>query len=126
MRADKGECDLTLSEVAEHAEGIAFIAWPGEDLDAFEAALPRAARGLAVDCAMSRRRMALSRRRHWRGSSGSTGWRGRTAARILATNDVHYHAPERRPLQDVMTCIREKVTIADARAICSTPMPSGI
>ena len=36
------------------------------------------------------------------------------AARILATNDVHYHAPDRRPLQDVMTCIREKVTIATA------------
>jgi error-prone DNA polymerase len=27
---------------------------------------------------------------------------------------VHYHAPERRPLQDVVTCIREKVTIATA------------
>jgi error-prone DNA polymerase len=33
---------------------------------------------------------------------------------ILATNDVHYHAPERRPLQDVVTCIREKTTIAKA------------
>ena len=33
---------------------------------------------------------------------------------ILATNDVHYHAPDRRPLQDVITCIREKVTIATA------------
>ena len=33
---------------------------------------------------------------------------------ILATNDVHYHVPDRRPLQDVVTCIREKVTIATA------------
>jgi error-prone DNA polymerase len=33
---------------------------------------------------------------------------------ILATNDAHYHAPDRRPLQDVVTCIREKVTIATA------------
>jgi len=33
---------------------------------------------------------------------------------ILATNDVHYHAPDRRPLQDVMTCIREKTTIHTA------------
>ena len=30
---------------------------------------------------------------------------------ILATNDVQYHAPERRPLQDVMTCILHKTTI---------------
>ncbi|HET8750693.1 MAG TPA: error-prone DNA polymerase, partial [Sphingomicrobium sp.] len=33
---------------------------------------------------------------------------------ILATNDVHYHAPDRRPLQDIVTCIREKTTIAKA------------
>ena len=33
---------------------------------------------------------------------------------ILATNDVHYHAPEKRPLQDVVTCIREKTTIPNA------------
>ena len=49
-----------------------------------------------------------------RGSSGSTGSRGQHGCTILATNDVHYHAPERRPLQDVVTCIREKVTIATA------------
>ena len=33
---------------------------------------------------------------------------------LLATNDVHYHIPERRPLQDVMTAIRHKTTVADA------------
>ena len=33
---------------------------------------------------------------------------------LLATNDVHYHAPERRPLQDVMTAIRHKTTVAKA------------
>ncbi|KPL67756.1 DNA polymerase [Erythrobacter sp. SG61-1L] len=33
---------------------------------------------------------------------------------LLATNDVHYHVPERRPLQDVMTAIRHKTTVAQA------------
>ena len=33
---------------------------------------------------------------------------------LIAINDVLYHAPERRPLQDVMTCIREHVTIDTA------------
>ena len=33
---------------------------------------------------------------------------------LLATNDVHYHKPERRPLQDVMTAIRHKTTVAAA------------
>src|ERR1700736_3825443 len=30
---------------------------------------------------------------------------------LLATNEVLYHRPVRRPLQDVLTCIREKTTI---------------
>ncbi len=30
---------------------------------------------------------------------------------LIAINDVHYHHPDRRPLADVLTCIREKVTI---------------
>ena len=30
---------------------------------------------------------------------------------LLATNEVLYHHPSRRPLQDVLTCIREKTTI---------------
>ena len=33
---------------------------------------------------------------------------------LIAVNDVLYHAPERRALQDVMTCIREHVTIDTA------------
>ena len=34
---------------------------------------------------------------------------------LLATNEVLYHHPARRPLQDVLTCIREKTTIDDHR-----------
>ena len=112
MRAEKGECELSLADVAAHQEGIAFIAWPQDDLDAFEAELPRL-------------RDALTSLRH---VAASWLYRGDDTARIerldrlaqahgctiLATNDVHYHAPDRRPLQDVVTCIREKVTIANA------------
>jgi error-prone DNA polymerase len=112
MRAEKGECELTLEDVAAHRDGIAFIAWPDDDLDDFERQLPR-----LRDAIPSLRHVAAS----WL-------YRGNDAARIerldrlakahgctiLATNDVHYHAPDRRPLQDVVTCIREKVTIATA------------
>ena len=38
----------------------------------------------------------------------------RTGTPLVAVNDVLYHAPERRPLADVVTCIREKCTIAEA------------
>jgi len=33
---------------------------------------------------------------------------------LVATNDVLYHARERRPLQDILTCIRETTTIEEA------------
>lgn len=35
----------------------------------------------------------------------------RTGAPMIATNAVLYHHPDRRPLQDVLTCIREGTTI---------------
>jgi error-prone DNA polymerase len=112
MRAEKGECELTLSDVADHSDGIAFIAWPNDDLDAFEAELPR-----LRDAVTSLRHVCAS----WlyRGDDAARIERLDRMARahdctILATNDVHYHAPDRRPLQDVVTCIREKVTIGEA------------
>ena len=33
---------------------------------------------------------------------------------LVATNDVHYHEPGRRELQDILTCVREKCTIHTA------------
>jgi error-prone DNA polymerase len=108
----KGACDITLDDLAAHADGVQLIALPGEDLRAFAANLPRLIR-------------ALPSLRH---IAASYLYRGDDRARInrldkladthglsiLATNDVHYHAPERRPLQDIMTCIREKTTIRAA------------
>jgi error-prone DNA polymerase len=38
----------------------------------------------------------------------------RVGTPLVATNDVLYHVPERRPLQDVLTCIREGMTIREA------------
>jgi error-prone DNA polymerase len=112
MRAEKGECQLSLSDLADHQEGIAFIAWPQDDLDVFEAELPRLLGALT-----SLRHVAAN----WlyRGDDNARIERLDRLARkhgctILATNDVHYHAPDRRPLQDIVTCIREKTTIANA------------
>jgi len=112
MRAEKGECNIRLSDVAEHSEGIAFIAWPQDDLADFERELPRLRDALA-----SLRHVAAS----WlyRGNDNARIEKldriaHRHGCTILATNDVHYHAPEKRPLQDVVTCIREKVTLTTA------------
>ncbi len=109
---EKGACEITLRDLAAHAEGVQLIALPGEDLSTFEAALPRLARALP-----SLRHIAASYL--YRGDDRARINRLDRLARaqglsILATNDVQYHAPDRRPLQDVMTCIREKTTIAKA------------
>ncbi len=33
---------------------------------------------------------------------------------LVAVNDIYYHAPDRKPLQDVLTCIRNKCTVEKA------------
>lgn len=38
----------------------------------------------------------------------------RYATPLMATNDVYYHVPERRELQDILTCVREKTNIYNA------------
>ena len=44
----------------------------------------------------------------------------RHGARMIANNDVHYHVPDRRILLDVVTCIREHVTLEEAGFRLST------
>ncbi len=105
----KGICDITLDDLAAHAEGVHLIILPDT--------------GLAKRLGPLRRRLPTLRH-----IAVSYLYRGDDRARInrldrlaqahglgiLATNDVHYHAADRRPLQDVMTCIREKTTIGQA------------
>ncbi len=109
---EKGACEITLGDLSAHAEGVQLIALPGEDLAAFATTLPRLARALPTLCHIAASylyrgddRARINRLDHLARAHGLS---------ILATNDVHYHAPERRPLQDVMTCIREKTTITQA------------
>ena len=108
----KGMCAITLDDLARHSEEVQLIALPGADLEHFSAGLRRLKR-------------ALPTMKH---IAASYLYRGDDRARInrldklakanglsiLATNDVHYHAPEQRPLQDVMTCILHRTTIAKA------------
>jgi error-prone DNA polymerase len=105
----KGACDITLDDLADHSEGVQLIVLPGATLPRRLPDLTRRLPGL--------RHIAVSYL--YRGDDRARINRLDRLARahglsILATNDVHYHAPDRRPLQDVMTCIREKVTIHKA------------
>jgi error-prone DNA polymerase len=119
LRAEKGQCHLYKSDLYQHAEGIKFIAVAPLSLneafdfdETFKSALReyRENLGTALYLGASRSYQANDNKRMHRLSQLST----LLDIRLAATNDVHYHIPQRRQLQDVLTCIREKCTIQTA------------
>ena len=113
LAAQKGCCHITLDDVIAHGEGQIFIALPPARPDAeYESMLARLS-GLWKDrlyLAASYRFSGRDRERLARLADLGA----RTGAALVATNDVLYHEPARRPLQDVLTCIREHCTIDEA------------
>jgi error-prone DNA polymerase len=109
----KGECRLTFEDILSASEGQMLIALPPDVLTpAFSerlAALARAARGRSFLAGVHRHHGDEPRRLGLLDEFGK-----QTGAPLVAANDVLYHSPERRPLTDVVTCIREKCTIAEA------------
>lgn len=136
LRAAKGECVLTLDDLLEWEEGLLLVvaaprngrarqepevksAWNAAEVD-----LPEwQARDVAEILPFLAERMpgrvwlgvsmALAgddarRLRYWQAVADASG------APLLATNEPLYHISERRPLQDVITCIREHVTLDTA------------
>jgi error-prone DNA polymerase len=111
-RSEKGECELHWEDFRQHAEGQLVLVVPPERLDqAFEGDLRRIAWELPdVWLAAARRYGARDLHRLSRLAALAEA----AGAPMVATNDVLYHAPERRPLQDVLTCIREGCSIHEA------------
>ena len=111
-RAEKGGCELHWEDFRTHAEGqLVLVVPPARLEEGFEAELRRIAWELPdVWLAAARRYGArdLKRLAHLAALAERSG------AAMVATNDVLYHGPERRPLQDVLTCIRETCSIAEA------------
>jgi error-prone DNA polymerase len=109
-RAPKGECHLDYADVLAHGEGQIIVVLPSETETADFAAR------VAVDFAG---RAYLAVHHLYRGGDARRLVRlaalgNATGLPLVAVNDVRYHVPERRPLQDVLTCIREGCTIAEA------------
>jgi error-prone DNA polymerase len=113
LKAPKGECHIGFADVLAAAEGQMLITLPPDDLTpAFIerlATLARAAPGRTFLAGIHRHRGDEPRRLGRLDALGE-----RVGAPLVAVNDVHYHVPERRPLADVVTCIREKCTIREA------------
>ena len=111
-RAGKAACELHWEDFRAHAEGQLVLVVPPDRLDeAFEHDLRRIAGELPDVWLAAARRYGprdLKRLSHLAALASAHG------APMVATNDVLCHAAERRPLQDVLTCIREKCTIHEA------------
>ncbi|MFO1049434.1 MAG: error-prone DNA polymerase, partial [Geminicoccaceae bacterium] len=111
-RAAKAGCTLTLEDVLAHEEGQVFALIPPRAPDAAFADLARTLRRRwrQAYLVLTHRHSGDDARR----LAGLADLARDTGLRPLATNDVHYHHPDRRPLQDVVTCIREHARIAEA------------
>jgi error-prone DNA polymerase len=108
----KGVCDLTLDDLSIHTDGVQLIVMPQEDVAEFARGLRRLTRALPT---LHHIAVSYLYRGDDRARINSLDRLAQShGLRILATNDVHYHVPERRPLQDVLTCILHKTTIAKA------------
>jgi error-prone DNA polymerase len=121
LRAKKGDCRLMLDDLIRHAEGLSLIVMPYaspqgerparlETVATLGTVLARLSPLESVRLGVTslygkepRRRLAMlvEAARHLRRP-------------LIALNDCLYHAPERRIVQDALTCIREGVTLEEA------------
>ncbi len=114
LKAKKGECHLTFEDILAASEGQMLIAIPPRTIvdDVFTerlSTLARAAPGRTFLAGIHYHRGDEPRRLGLLADLGE-----RVDAPLVAVNDVFYHAPERLPLADVLTCVREKCTLREA------------
>ena len=111
LKADKGECHLSFSDLEEFSEGLLFVLMPpyrfetAKLLRTLDALSQLKGEGVWLAGSMfhrgdDRRRMLKLER------IGTTA-----RVPLIATNDVLYHFHGRQVLQDIVSCIREKTTI---------------
>lgn len=118
-RTEKGQCHLYIADLLSCRDDMIFIALYEKPLSpAWEADKEFIGKMQEYHAYFSDR-LYLALNRAYQGMDQKLGHvLGKLAASmqipLVATNDVHYHHPSRRPLQDVLTCIREKCTIQEA------------
>lgn len=117
LRSPKGESRVSWREVAAHAAGLVAL-WGGEaSLLAAAGSDPDEAADVLRDAFGDRLYAAASRHRRDIEVSQERRLRDRAARYglpVVAAHEVLYHAPSRRPLQDVLTCIRHGIDLPSA------------
>src|SRR5580693_5703651 len=108
-RAGKAKCDLAWADVVAYGEGLIAVLVPDEADEDCALRLRRLgeAFGARAYMVLSLRRRPNDQVRLFELSNLATWMRVPT----IVTNDVLFHEPRRRILQDVVTCIRHNLTI---------------
>ena len=112
-RASKGECEIYLEDVFAHSGGQLFISLPPDASGDDYATHLRHLRDIFA------RDIWLAARCRYNGNDAARLWElaqlsVETNVPLVATNDVRMHIPDRKPLMDAITCIREHCTIDQA------------
>jgi error-prone DNA polymerase len=115
-RKPKGESIVTWDEVCQHAGGLLAL-WGGDNCLLVREPEPDFVAGCLHDAFADRLYAMAARHRRDTEVAEETRLRARTTRYglpLVAAVEVLYHCPERRALQDTMTCIRHGVTIHTA------------
>lgn len=106
LRCPKGESQVTWEEVCEHAEGVIALWSPHEE------------RAAPLSDAFGDRLYALLTRHRWAEEAEAEARARELAERfrlpLVAGHEVLYHQRARRRLQDVLTAVRHRTSVADA------------
>lgn len=119
LRAEKGECHLYRTDVYKYSGEIIFIAVPPASLNENFNFEPEFVKALEEYKEALGANLYLGANFSYHGDDHKKLFRLSQLGAYLkipmvATNDVYYHMPQRRELQDILTCIREKCTIHTA------------
>jgi error-prone DNA polymerase len=108
-RGGKGRCILDLTDVEAYNDGLIAILLPDEADDVYASQLRRvsAVFGDRAYVSLCLRRRPRDRLRLHNLSNMAF----RHKVKTVVTNDVLFHDPSRRQLQDIVTCIRNRTTI---------------
>src|SRR6185503_14444381 len=113
LRAQKGDCTLFIDDLIEFSDGLLLAIIPPPRIsEATKTTLHR-----LPEIAPDRVYLTASMLHHGDDKRRLKKLRAlarESRAKLLAINDVLYHAPERRALADVIACIREHKTLESA------------
>lgn len=115
-RAPKGACEITRRDVLEWGKGLLFLVVLPEDGDIdpveFSVQLDELTAAFPGNCYLTANN--LLRGDDVMRLSDLANLSIKHAIPMVAANDVHMHSAARRPLADVVACIREKCTLDEA------------